>query len=64
MPTQPMTTMMGKLPTTDFSGMNNKASILEKLLESKENYREAIAHRKELCHKFLLNNNSVETTLR
>jgi hypothetical protein len=53
-PTQPMTTIMEKFPMTNFSGMDNKATIIEKLQESKENYKEAIAHRKELCHKFLL----------
>jgi hypothetical protein len=28
-PAQPMTTMMSKYPTTDFSGMNDKATIIK-----------------------------------
>jgi hypothetical protein len=34
--------------------MNNKATIIEKIQESKEKYKEAIAHGKELHHEFLL----------
>jgi hypothetical protein len=53
-PTQPMINIMERFPTIDFSGFNNKTSIIEKLQESKERYKEAIAHRKELHHEFLL----------
>jgi hypothetical protein len=53
-PTQPMLNIMEKFPTTDFSGMNDKPTIIEKLQESKEKYKEAIAHGKELRHEFLL----------
>jgi uncharacterized protein with von Willebrand factor type A (vWA) domain len=35
--TQPMITIMEKFLTTNFSGMNDKATIIEKLQESKEN---------------------------
>jgi hypothetical protein len=43
-PMQPMINIMEKFPTTDFSGMNDKPTIIEKLRESKEKYKEAIAH--------------------
>jgi hypothetical protein len=49
-PTQPMINVMEKFPMTDFSGFNNKTTIIEKLQESKEKYKEA----KELRHEFLL----------
>jgi hypothetical protein len=53
-PMQPMLNIMEKFTDTDFSGMDDKPTIIEKLRESKENYKEAIAHSKELRHEFLL----------
>jgi hypothetical protein len=49
-----MLNIMEKFPKTDFAGMNDKPTIIEKLQESKEKYKEAIAHGKELRHEFLL----------
>jgi hypothetical protein len=53
-PTQPMINIMERFLMTDFSGFDNKTTIIEKLRESKERYKEAIAHGKELLHEFLL----------
>jgi hypothetical protein len=53
-PMQLMVNIMEKFTDTDFSGMDDKLTIIEKLQESKENYKEAIAHGKELHHEFLL----------
>jgi hypothetical protein len=53
-PTQPMLNSMEKFTDTNFSGMGDKPTIIEKIQESKEKYKEAIAHSKELHHEFLL----------
>jgi hypothetical protein len=44
---------MAKHPAMDTSGIDNQPTILDKLRQSKETYREAIAKGNELHHEFL-----------
>jgi hypothetical protein len=49
-----MTKIMLKYPNMDTSGYQDIPSSLEKLQESKETYKDAIAKGKELQYEFLL----------
>jgi hypothetical protein len=65
--TPPMARIISKYPNMDTTGYQDIPSILEKLQESEETYKDAIARGKELRHQFLLNraeiaaNNSNQT---
>jgi hypothetical protein len=53
-PTPPMARIISKYPNMDTTGHQDIPSILEKLQESKETYKDAVAKGKELRHQFRL----------
>jgi hypothetical protein len=53
-PTQPMEKIINWYPSMDTAGMDDKITIIQRLQDSKEKYREAITRGKEIQHEFLL----------
>jgi hypothetical protein len=53
-PTQPMQKIINRYPNMDIIGMDDKDTIIQRLYDSKEKYKDAIARGKEIRHDFLV----------
>jgi hypothetical protein len=49
-----MEKIINQYPNMDTAGMDDKITIIQRLQDSKEKYREGITKGKEIQHKFLL----------